>query len=91
MSLMQKKEMFRLGVGIFAQQHCQGDQGLYTTAMVHRDGYIQAAKKFYETSGYLKKREREALYNKNVLPDWMKDCFMQVEQQLFNQTIWDKQ
>ena len=90
-SLMSKREMFYLGIGIFAEQVCRGDQGAYLKYMAHEDGYVKAAKAFYEKSGYLKNRERDALYNQQIIPDWMKDDFMKVEKQVFNQTLWDKQ
>lgn len=86
-----KKEIFAQGIQIFAGHFCQRDQRAYIAGMVHENGYIQAAKKFYEHSGYLTVEDRDALYNHNVVPEWMTKVIMEVEQQLFGQTIWDKQ
>ena len=87
----QKKKFFELGMQIFTDQVCGRNQLHYTKAMVHMDGYRKAAEKFYEASGYLTTEERTELYDNGIVPSWMTEIFMQVEQRNFNITLWDKQ
>jgi hypothetical protein len=86
-----KQEVFAFGIQIFIDQVCGRDQLNYTNGMVHQDGYRFACKEFYKNSGYLTKEDRDELFNNGVVPDWMKDIFMQVERKNFGISIWDKQ
>lgn len=86
-----KEKLFKQGIGIFAVHFAQRDQRAYIQGMVHENGYVAAAKKFYEHSAYLNKEDRDNLYNHNIVPAWMTKVILEVEQQLFGQTFWDKQ
>jgi len=76
MNLAEKKQLFMWGLQIFVQRVCLGDGNRYTDIMSSNGGYRECCKQFYLKSGRLTAKDR-------VVPDWMKDCFMRVEQQFF--------
>lgn len=87
-----KKQIFFQGVMVFAVMVCRSDQAAYTEGMVHRDGYMAAARKFYEHFGYMTAKETRDLFSTStpVWPEWMVEAFLEVERRVFNTTIWDK-
>ncbi|USV41005.1 hypothetical protein [Xanthomonas phage BUDD] len=86
-----KQDIFFKGVMIFAVLVCQSDQAAYTDGMVHRDGYMAAARKFYEHSGYMTAKETRELFGSStpVWPEWMVEVFKEVEHRVFDTNIWD--
>ncbi|WEM34462.1 hypothetical protein [Xanthomonas phage X1] len=88
-----KKDIFFKGIMIFAVMVCHSDQETYTEGMVYRDGYMAAARKFYENFGYMTAKETRDLFSTDtpVWPEWMTEVFMEVERRVFDTTIWDKQ
>ncbi len=86
-----KQEIFKYGVEVFAKGMCRRDRDAYIAGMVHENGYVAAAKQFFKKSAYLTPEDRDNLFEKDIVPPWMVEIFLEVEQQLFGMTLYDKQ
>lgn len=82
--MSRKAEEFYQGIEFFIIEVCRRSRDNYTLLMHGHEGYVIAAKKYYEVSGRMRKEERDPLFDNDILPQFVIDVYRDLELKHFN-------